>query len=383
MNGSIGCSCDCDDPSDMTATSPTIEIVTTEQCRETLSAEWDRLLATLPEATAFQSPAFLRCWWRHFGEELAPHVVTARRGGELVGIAPLQLRRQRRFGRGYRTLEFLGSPDELARPRLLVPAGDDETLTAILQAIAARRSGWDMIWLDELETGGWQAAAIERWAKSAGLWVRSEPLHPVSWLDKNGTWQEYLAARSAHFRKRLRAAARRLERECTVAWEQCHGGPDMRRFVDLFLQVEKSSWKARAGYDIGYEAGYRRFYADLLAHNSAALRGHGLALTVDGQPAAVTLGVSGHGRYYSLQIAHDAAFDRYSPGTLLEAREMEWFFGEPELRRYEFLGGDNANKRRWAGHVMQTCSLIIRRPGIHMALADFRRFYLRSKRSPD
>ena len=124
------------------------------------------------------------------------------------------------------------------------------------------------------------------------------------------------------------------------------------------------------GLDVGVESEYRSFYRDLLGKDTDGLRGHALVQYIDDEPSAATLAISSAGGYYSLQIAHDERFKQFSPGTLLEAVEMQWFFGNPSLNRYEFLGGAGPNKRRWTSTATDTCTVAIRRRGLHLAIAD-------------
>jgi len=356
-----------------------IGIITGEPSWDELDERWEQLMNVAPGAAAFQGFPFLRCWWRHFGGGKAPFVVTAIKGDRLVGAIPLQLVRRRLLGRKYRVLEFIGMPDELDRPRAIIAGDDIETLRSLLGAVAARRSDWDILHLDELEDACWQIDCIEGWADDNGFKRHRMPLHSVPYLEKKGDWEAFLGAKSGHFRKRLRAARRRAARDWDVRYEAGHGGPAMARFVDLFLEVERKSWKFDERVDVGSVDGYRAFYEDLLGNDADELRGHALVQYFDDTPSAVTLGFSSREIYYSLQIAHDARFDRYSPGTLLEAREMEWFFAETSLQRFDFLGGGNANKRRWTHTATETSSLIIRRPGLHMAMADLLRHRLAAR----
>lgn len=144
--------------------------------------------------------------------------------------------------------------------------------------------------------------------------------------------------------------------------------------VDLFFDVESRSWKRDAEVDVGSHEEYRNFYRELMGGQASTLTGHAIVQYMDDQPSAATLGFSAAGRYYSLQIAHDLRFNPLSPGTLLEAYELEWFFGQ-DFERYEFLGGAGFNKRRWTDRAIDTCCLHVRRPGIVMAAADAYRFY--------
>src|SRR3954453_489606 len=72
---------------------------------EALRPEWDALLARA-DGSLFQSWEWQWCWWRHFGQGRLC-LLTARRGGELLGIAPLMLGRY--FGLPLRRLQFIGT----------------------------------------------------------------------------------------------------------------------------------------------------------------------------------------------------------------------------------------------------------------------------------
>ena len=76
-------------------------------------------------------------------------------------------------------------------------------------------------------------------------------------------------------------------------------------------------------------------------------------LSVDGKAIAGTFGLEYDGVFYSLQIVHDREFSRCSPGTYLEALEMEECF-KRGYREYEFLGGFLNNKSRWTQSSRQT-----------------------------
>ncbi|WP_405461477.1 GNAT family N-acetyltransferase [Streptomyces sp. NBC_00101] len=56
-----------------------------------LAPEWDALHRRCPSATPFQSHAWLHSWWLSYGQDSNLRVVLVRRGGRLVGAAPLLL----------------------------------------------------------------------------------------------------------------------------------------------------------------------------------------------------------------------------------------------------------------------------------------------------
>ncbi|MFI2781011.1 GNAT family N-acetyltransferase [Streptomyces sp. ALB3] len=56
-----------------------------------LAVEWDALHRRCPTATPFQSHAWLHSWWLSYGIPGRLRVVLVRRGGRLIGAAPLML----------------------------------------------------------------------------------------------------------------------------------------------------------------------------------------------------------------------------------------------------------------------------------------------------
>ena len=166
-----------------------------------------------------------------------------------------------------------------------------------------------------------------------------------------------------------------MARAGTVSYQHATSPEDMAGIVDVFFEIEARSWKVAAGMASGANPNYRAFCRELLATPGAGLQGCGIVQRFDGQPSAATIGFRHDGVYYSLQIAHDEAYRKFSPGTLLEAHELAWFFAEPTLRRYEFLGGAVFNKRRWTDTAVASCQLFVRQPGLHIALKDFSRFH--------
>ncbi len=74
-------------------------------------------------------------------------------------------------------------------------------------------------------------------------------------------------------------------------------------------------------------------------------------------------------------MAHDADF--IAPGTPLEAVEIRWFFENPDLGRYELLGGSGSNKRRWTGTAISASKVAIIRSGLRVAIEDLMQFVVR------
>ncbi|MGW2377866.1 GNAT family N-acetyltransferase [Kitasatospora sp. NPDC001683] len=84
-------------PAQPGAPSWTTELRREDDALDTLAEEWDDLVARCGTATFFQTSAWQRSWWRHYGRPGALLVVLVRRDGRLVGAGSF-MRRGGPFG---------------------------------------------------------------------------------------------------------------------------------------------------------------------------------------------------------------------------------------------------------------------------------------------
>ena len=321
-----------------------------------------RLIAGSARVSPWQQPEFLSSWWKHIGarrsgeasRQLCLVLVTSH--GQPHLAMPLQLSRNRRSG--MRWLEPIGMPDDIHRPRLGIGPLDEGAYRCALQAIAALRGEWDGIRLDEKAADDAELHLLQRISAELGWRSRRVPLHACPFLDLSSTWDAYWNGRSAKLRKNLGAARRRLEEQGKLML-QCFESPqDLQRGFEVLLQVTARSWKREAGLGLGSGEAYQAFYREFLGRMAAAGRARIYALFVAGTPVAATLAFLDDPVYYSAQIAHDGAYDAFSPGTLLESMEMQALLTERRFALYDFLGAALSNKRRWTDTMDSTMRIL-------------------------
>ena len=131
-------------------------------------------------------------------------------------------------------------------------------------------------------------------------------------------FDDYLAAAvRGKKRKELRRLRARLEEEGVVEEAVFADGDDLAAWTDDFLRLEALGWKGEAGTAMAAREAERRYLALLLegARDAGALRLFRLGLA--GRPLAMVIGLmGGDGGLYTYKIAHDPAYDRYSPGVM-------------------------------------------------------------------
>ncbi|WP_290649646.1 GNAT family N-acetyltransferase [Aquisalimonas sp.] len=324
-----------------------------------LAAEWHRLWHATPNANVFCSFPFLRAWWQELGLGVSLLlVVVMNPDGGVRAIAPLQIAPASGAGGGRRCLGFLGHPSEVDRPLLLAEAGDHlspELICDYLMALRGER--WSSaIFYEQDRRSPFLAAMFARLRGAALLTALPDgPECPV--VDVRGDWSTYLAGRSRAQRKSLKRRLARLRETGEVRLDTVVSPEHEGNALPRYLAVERRSWKPAAAVGVARSSAHLGFLQALAGHPEPRPAMHFRFLTVDGQDVAATLGLFWCGCLYSLHIAHDRAWDPWSPGFVLTALELEDAFSRADYQRVDYLAGFLSNKRGWATEYRQTQAL--------------------------
>lgn len=347
-----------------------VELVSTVNRWRSLQEDWDRLLAAVPEHTIFQTFEFQWTWWWFFGLSRQLFVLVVRDGQEIVGFAPLEIKPSEVYRGRFRELCFIGTPHEVDRAKLILPPGVTPYLQAVVACLLEHRDEWDTCQLWEQSPDDPAVQYIRDELIRGGYLIGCTETSPNPWLDLDTTWEDYLGTRSKRLRKNLRQSRRRLESTGELRFEEYRRWPETREKMKDYRAVEQRSWKPAKGLGISCDLQHFCFYESIADQFSQRGRFDLRFLTLDAKPIAATFGLRHGQMYHSMRITHDQAYDRFSPGTLLESRELESLFAS-ELERYDFLGGFLSNKLRWTDQVTETVNVHIFKPIWRLRLLHF------------
>jgi CelD/BcsL family acetyltransferase involved in cellulose biosynthesis len=293
---------------------------------------------------------------RSFAVDLKLMIVCIHDQDEIVGIAPFQVSLIRMHGKVHRQLTFLGAPWEVDRPTFLFSRDVRDCAEAAARALLARCDQWDVIWFHEQNASDPALETFCATLSSHRVLHGRVPSSQCPYLTFDGTWEQLLATKSQKFRKNLKAARKKLQGAGHLEYTTCAGNE--QRLQQLFGEyelLESRGWKASKGVGASQSVEHLRFYRYLIHAFGDSGRFVFRCLRLDGHLVAATFGLVHERRFYSLHIAHDAAYSHYSPGTFLESLEIEECF-RADLDEYDFLGGFLKNKIRWATHTRCTCT---------------------------
>ncbi len=334
-------------------------VVSDEEGLIKLAGPWQAIEEALPGLTVFQTHRYQAAWVRSLGLSDRLMIVCVQDDRELAGIAPFQVSLHEMQGKVYRQLSFLGAPWEVDRPGFLFPRDPRDCGEAAALALLARRDEWDIIWFHEQTAGDPALESFCATLSRNGLLHGRTASSLCPYLKFEGTWPELLATKSQKFRKNLKAARRKLEAAGRLEYECCSG--DEERLQELLMEyeeLESRSWKAKAGIGASQSVEHMRFYMHLASAFGSSGQFVFRCLRLDGRMVAATFGLTHRRTFYSLHIANDSEFAKFSPGTYLESLELEECFGA-DLDEYDFLGGFLQNKQRWATQARKTIAVYL------------------------
>ena len=293
-----------------------------------LEVEWEELAERLG-ASPFGRAGWFACWLDAFGSD-GLEVVAVRRGNRLAGVLPVLS--------GHGAIRSASNWHTPSFAPLAEDAAAELSLYRPLLATARRRV--DLCFLPPAS-----AALLKEAAGGRRVASRAVMSSPYVAIERD--WDEYWRGLSRNHRSNVSRRPRRLTERGEVAIEVFEGGEGLPALLEESFRIEASGWKGERGTAVICSPRTRRFYEEVAAWASRLGMLRLATLRLDGRLIAFNLGLEAEGRHYLLKLGHDAALDPLSPGTVLTAAMIKRAFALG-LKSYEFLGGRDPYKLRWA-----------------------------------
>ena len=291
-------------------------------------------------ASRFATPLLSHDWFlscaTSFGGSL--HVVECWRAGRLAAAAPLVLTGLSRL----RRLEVLGAR------ALFEPTGfiyeDVEALGILCQGLA--RLSLPLM-LHRMPRGSPVQATLAGATEGRGWWATGNG-GDCPFVDLHETWDDYIQSRSPQRRYDLRRARRRLEAIGSIDFRfLAPADHELDGLLRSALAVESAGWKGRAGSAIEAKPELREFIFSYARRASRSGQLRICFLDVDGEPAAVEIGMHADRRFWVLKIGYDERWASCSPGLQLLTECVRESIGQGCVA-HEFLGTSDAWISPWA-----------------------------------
>ena len=276
-----------------------------------LGPEWQELWHRSTARSYFLTHDWMRCCWEELRSTNGLRIFIVRDNGKAVLIAPCMSSRRVHKRLPVTCLTFIAHPETQTADILVgESANGAEALAAWIRYLSERGSSeWNLLSLDKIasssQTPGWLMGVCE----AAGYTCELQPSHEALVISLIGTWEAYLHAKSARFRKTLRNIANRILRLGTVEIEIFRGREAATQAIPKLFAVSDASWKVSGGVAITSSVERMRFFEELSRSVNTADGLQIIILSINGEAIASETQVLSGETIYALRSDND---DRYT-----------------------------------------------------------------------
>lgn len=162
----------------------------------------------------------------------------------------------------------------------------------------------------------------------------------TAWVDVDGDFETYWAARGKNLRQNMRKQRNKLAAEGTAVTMRILRKPEeMAPAVGRYGALESSGWKSGQGTAVASGNAQGRFYTRLLEQAAARREALVFEYCFDGRTVAMNLCLLRAGILVVLKTTYDETIPKtLSPASLLREEELQHIFAGNEVRRIEYYG---------------------------------------------
>jgi CelD/BcsL family acetyltransferase involved in cellulose biosynthesis len=299
--------------------------VTIDSPNQAIAAEWDDLVRRA-SSNVFMNPAALQAAGETDFADLRLMLAWERGTAprRLVGVWAMRLRKVAPLWP--RFLEALPYDYAFLSSPVIDPAFADDVMAAFLAAIEQNSSLPNVISMKALdaESPGYQA--MSKFFAGRGI----TPL-PILEYERPVVTREFGVKRSGATRKKLRQDWNRLTALGRTDVVNDRTPEAVGPAFETFLALEKASWKGAQGTALLSDPADAAFVRKLLQHLAAKGDASVALLQVNGAAIAAQVLMYCGTTAYTWKTAYDAAYAKFSPGTLLIDRVTDQLLAGPDI----------------------------------------------------
>ena len=291
-----------------------IEVLDRKRAAAELADDVADLAQRSVESNPFYEPDMLLPALRLIDTEEPLTIICVRDGSRLLGLFVMQLGTVRK-GVPITVLRSWSHRYCFLSSSLLDGQQGEAALAALAGWVESGRAPAAVLEFPQIHHQGPFARMLREVLQTREGWVADVVISQRAVLSRANLGAPSISGRHA---KELRRLERRLAERGTLNFDELPADGVVGPWMDEFMALEASGWKGREGTAIGQSATDRAFFKDFAATAHAARRLQCLALRLNGVAIAMKLNVFARDQGFTLKIAHDETFAKFSPGVLLE-----------------------------------------------------------------
>ncbi|HEY0836228.1 MAG TPA: GNAT family N-acetyltransferase [Azospirillum sp.] len=326
------------------------------------------------DGSFFLSWLWVGNWLRHLPPGTRAHVLVARRGGRVVGLAVLCRRAQWRFGVLPQRSWLLHETGDRVFDRLFVEYNGVLADRACAEAVTDACFAWLAARLarrDELMLGGLDAAseqAVRRIAAVTGHALEVRTADSVQWVDLDrvrGQGGDYLATLGRSTRSSVKRALRLYADRGGLEYRVAETVEDALADFDALEVLHQARWKARGEPGAFDNPAFRPFHERLIRTGVPDGSVRLCRISAGGQPIGFLYNFVRRGRVMNYQggFAYDTD-NRFKPGLVAHVLAIEDALARGE-RCYDFMSTAAGHKPLLSNAEQPMNWIALGRNGVH------------------
>ena len=314
---------------------------------DSLDSSWKDLRHRLNWSSIFVLPRWLKVWWQAFGGGSQPYLFEVRENKNIIGIAPLLVRKSK--------ASFIGSADVCDYMDFTVaPSKELPFFTAVLDKL--KKDGINELCLDSLRHDSTVMTCLVGLAESKGCQVTCAQENVSLDLDLPSTWDEYLKTLSPKQRRETGRRFRRLDEEGDINYRVAENAePEV---LDIFFKLMRVSRKDKAAFLTPNMESFFRALAQTMAE--ARMLRFGI-LEISKKPVAAVMCFDYNDKVYLYNSGYDPEYGYISVGLLSKLLSIKDSIARGK-KVYDFLKGPEEYKYRLRGREIPiySCRIVLR-----------------------
>ncbi len=321
------------------------EVFNTIDELEKLKSEWNELLKKCSTSTIFLTWEWINSWWQVFGGNAELLLITVRGSdGDLVGMAPLMIRKRRFYLFLINEITFIGSGLS-DRQDFIIPKNNQQIAELILDTIHQQiNRDWTILYFDQVPDTSLLINSDLR--EKYNVIIEESSVCPYIPIDD--TWEEFWKTLSSKMRRDLNNKTNKISK--TGEWEFIitRQDPNLDEIMYTIKTIEDNS--RRLGTQKAYFTDdknmiFMKSFLESCLKNKWFDFSH---ISLDGKIIAILLGFIHNNKYYAYLMTFDEEYYNLSPGKLLLNEKIKWCFEHgDEVNEFDFSRGDSYIKSRW------------------------------------
>ena len=340
-----------------------IEVITDTARFEELKDEWNNLLMQSNSTSIFLTWEWLYYWWLHFRNKNKLFIIIVRNktSGQMIGIAPLYLKKNQFFKNlSLKKLKLLGSEkvDSEFLDFIIYPGMEEAVSELICKFLNEKSSEWNVLELNEIEESSSLNCFVRRKFSETFKTVNLRN-HSCLYIKLPNDYELFLKMLGYRMRKNLRWATRELEAKHKISLQIQRDEKLMRESIaelfDLHSRRFISKNKSKSNFS-GDKV--KSFHHEI---STTFLKRGWLKfyfLLNDKKPNASLYAFKYKDRVFCYQSGFDPFWHKWSIGSVLFGYAIKDSIKEG-LSEFHFLSGEQEYKKRWTETEKKMVSLII------------------------